>query len=97
MSEYAFASAENRLAKPDFDSKFHDDIIVGVTGGHLVKHWNWILNTLQSLPEAIATKLVPQFEMLILEKKVLRPRMQAFLLSKWIVLLIFLLGCFRSR
>ncbi|KAH8810857.1 cytochrome P450 [Xylogone sp. PMI_703] len=69
VSEYAFARSENRLARPDFDVKFHDDVIVGVTGGHLVKHWNWILTTLQSIPEAIATKIVPQFEMLISEKK----------------------------
>ncbi len=68
--EYAFARCENRLLKSDFDVEFHDNIIGGATGGHLMKHWNWILRTLKGLPEVISTNLVPAYNMFVIEKKV---------------------------
>ncbi|KAH8701276.1 putative cytochrome P450 [Phaeosphaeriaceae sp. PMI808] len=59
IMEYAFARSDRRLAHPDFDPIFMEAFSAAGDLGHWTLHMNWILQTLQALPEWMAKAIVP--------------------------------------
>jgi hypothetical protein len=59
IMEYAFARSDRRLEHPEFDPVFMEAFSAAGDLGHWTLHMNWILQTLQALPEWMAKAIVP--------------------------------------
>lgn len=57
--EYAFARSDQHLMHPDFDPVCMEAFSAAGDLCHWTLHMNWILQTLQALPEWMAKTIVP--------------------------------------
>ncbi|KAF4504223.1 hypothetical protein G6O67_008399 [Ophiocordyceps sinensis] len=59
INEYAFARCDHLIEQPDFGAEVTDNLLMGTHMGMLVKHINWALTLVNSLPESVSGRWVP--------------------------------------
>ncbi|POR36854.1 Trichodiene oxygenase [Tolypocladium paradoxum] len=59
INEYAFARSDRLIEKPDFGREVTDNLLTGTHMGMFIKHMNWALTLVNSLPESFSGRWVP--------------------------------------
>ncbi|KAM3436334.1 hypothetical protein NHJ13734_005104 [Beauveria thailandica] len=59
INEYAFARSDHLIERPDFGAYTTDSLLKGTHMGPIIKHMNWALTLVNSLPESVSGRWVP--------------------------------------
>ncbi|PHH84825.1 hypothetical protein CDD83_1325 [Cordyceps sp. RAO-2017] len=59
INEYAFARCDHLIERPDFGAEVTDNLLTGTHMGMFVKHVNWALTLVNSLPESFSGRWIP--------------------------------------
>ncbi|KJZ75747.1 hypothetical protein HIM_04904 [Hirsutella minnesotensis 3608] len=62
INEYAFARCNHLLERKDFGADVTNNLLMGTHMGMLVKHVNWALTLVSSLPESFSGRWIPGWE-----------------------------------
>ncbi|KAG6012162.1 hypothetical protein E4U54_007693 [Claviceps lovelessii] len=59
INEYAFARSDHLIEQPDFGAGVTNNLLMGTHLGPLIKHANWALTLINSLPESFSGRWIP--------------------------------------
>ncbi|KAJ3497096.1 hypothetical protein NLG97_g2172 [Lecanicillium saksenae] len=59
INEYSFARNDHLIEEPDFGAYTTDSLLQGTHMGPIIKHMNWALTLVNSLPESISGRWIP--------------------------------------
>ncbi|KAK9442995.1 Cytochrome P450 [Metarhizium brunneum] len=59
INEYAFARSDHLIERPDFGREVTDNLLMGTHMGLIVKHANWALTLINSMPEPLSGRWIP--------------------------------------
>ncbi|KAK5998836.1 Cytochrome P450 monooxygenase astB [Cladobotryum mycophilum] len=59
INEYAFARSDRLVDASDFGAEVTDNLLLGTHMGPLIKHANWLLAIVMSLPESVSGFCIP--------------------------------------
>jgi hypothetical protein len=68
--QYCFGRSDHRVEAEGFDPEFHHTSIAAATTVAFMTHMNWILQTIQLLPESWAIHLSPEMASIVKLKRV---------------------------
>ncbi|KAG5982001.1 hypothetical protein E4U55_002435 [Claviceps digitariae] len=59
INEYAFARSDHLIERSDFGAEVTNNLLMGTHLGPLIKHANWALSLINSLPESFSGRWIP--------------------------------------
>jgi len=82
ISQYAFAADGDFLSKPDFMLAWKETLISAFEGAALVRQFPWMISIMNSLPPAWAMRIMPNMQLTIEWKEMVRARVQPIMERK---------------
>jgi hypothetical protein len=68
--EYCFGQSDRRVEADGFDPEFHHTSLAAANANTLMRHMNWILQTIKALPESLVVHMGPEMASFIILKRV---------------------------
>jgi hypothetical protein len=70
VMQYCFGRSDHRVEADGFDPDFHHTSFAAGTANALMRHMNWILQTIKRLPESWVIHMGPEMASIIKLKRV---------------------------
>jgi hypothetical protein len=72
VMQYSFGRSDQRVEADGFDPNFHHTSFAAATANALMRHMNWILQTIKRLPESWVMHMGPEMTSFVMLKRVSR-------------------------